>query len=170
MSKQLQIRSRRKRSNPMAVQRLSIAFEVPLAGDVAAIDFPGLELREPDSSRRTWVIGGVSALLHGGVLGLLFLLAALAPSLDEKLIPVQLLKQETPQEAAPAPRVLAERRLPHFAPQVQAVAPQIVNPRVIADSSPALKAEALQMDSVSSVVDRDVVASVVVGVLPLELF
>ena len=99
-----------------------------------------------------WLIGGVSALLHGGVLGLLFLLAALAPSLDERLIPVRLLKHETPEDAAPAPKVLAERRLPNFAPQVQAVAPQIVNPRVIAHSSPALKAEALQMDSVSSVV------------------
>ncbi len=136
----------------MAVRRLGVAFEAPVAGDVAAIDFPGLELREPDSSRRAWWIGGFSALLHGGVLGLLFLLAALAPSLDERLIPVRLLKHETPEDAAPAPKVLAERRLPNFAPQVQAVAPQIVNPRVIAHSSPALKAEALQMDSVSSVV------------------
>ena len=140
------------RSNPMAVRRLGVALGTPLAAGAETIEFPGLELREPETSRRAVLTAGLSALLHGGVLGLLFLLAYLAPALDEKLIPVQLLKEDTPQEAAPAPRVLAERRLPNFAPQVQAVAPQIVNPRVIAQSSPALTAEALQMDSVSSVV------------------
>ena len=131
---------------------MGAAFAMPLTAGAAAIDFPGIEVHEPETSRRALLTGGLSALLHGGVLGLLFLLAYLAPALDEELIPVQLLKEETPKEAAPAPRVLAERRLPNFAPQVQAVAPQIVNPRVIADSSPAVTAEALQMDSVSSVV------------------
>lgn len=136
----------------MAVRRLSAAVAAPLAGEVATLEFPGIELREPETSRRAVLTGGFSALLHGGVLGLLFLLAYLAPSLDEELIPVQLLKQDTPQEAAPAPKVLAERRLPNFAPQVQAVAPQIINPRVIAEASPAVTAEAHQMDSVSAVV------------------
>ena len=92
----------------------------------------------------------VSALLHGGTLGLLILLAALAPELEENFIEVQLLK-ETPETPAPARRALAERRAVNFAPALQAVKPQIVSPRVVAAASPALKAEALDMDAVNAV-------------------
>jgi TonB family protein len=98
--------------------------------------------------------GSFAAFFHFGALGILILFASLAPVIEEELIPVQLIKEEQtrPDEPAPAPKALAERRFRNFAPAVQSVQPQIVNPRVIADASPAVNAEALQMDSVSSVV------------------
>jgi hypothetical protein len=128
------------------------AFERPLAGDVAAAELPNLGLREPESNRRTLVTGGFAALLHFGALGLLLLAASLAPVVDEELIPVQLFKEEppAPDEPAPAPKALAERRALDFAPQMQTVQPQIVNPRVVADARPAIEAEALQMDAVTA--------------------
>jgi len=138
----------------MAARRLDAAFRTPVAGAAAALDFPGVIMREPESSRRTWLTGGAATALHLGILGFLIILASLAPVIEEEIIPVQLLPQEAPKpdEPAPAPKALAERRFPNFAPAVQAVAPQIVNPRVIAEASPAVNADTLQMDSVSSVV------------------
>jgi TonB family protein len=152
MSQQLQFKPHKSRHNPKAIRRVGSAFHQ--GGGALAADFPGLILREPESSRRTWLTGGAATLLHLGVIGGLVLLASLAPPLVEEMIPVQLIKETppAPEEPAPAPRALAERRLPNFAPQVQTVAPQIVNPRVIADASPAVEAQALQMDAVSSVV------------------
>jgi TonB family protein len=152
MSQQLQFKPHKSRHNPKAIRRVGSAFHQ--GGGALAADFPGLILREPESSRRTWLTGGAATLLHFGVIGGLVLLASLAPPLVEEMIPVQLIKETppAPEEPAPAPRALAERRLPNFAPQVQTVAPQIVNPRVIADASPAVEAQALEMDAVSSVV------------------
>ena len=138
----------------MATHRLAAAFDGSVAA-AAAGDFPGLTLREPEDSRRTWVTGGAAAALHFGVLGFLVLLASLAPQIAENIIPVQLMKEEEAprsEEPAPAPKALAERRFANFAPQVQTVAPQIINPRVISDAAPAVRADALQMDAVSSVV------------------
>ena len=64
------------------------------------------------------------------MIGLLLLLAALAPQVAENILEVQLIRDE-PETPRPAPRALAERALPNFAPQVQTVAPQIVNPHII---------------------------------------
>jgi TonB family protein len=154
MSQQLRFNPPKRRTNPMATRRLAAAFDDSVAA-AAAADFPGLTLREPEDSRRTWVSGGAAAAVHFGLLGLLVLLASLAPQVVEEIIPVQLMKEQEPprsEEPAPAPKALAERRFPNFAPQVQTVAPQIINPRVIADASPAVRADVLQMDAVSSVV------------------
>lgn len=136
----------------MASRRLTTAFEPAMAGAPAA-DFPGLTVREPESNRRTWLTGAAAAGLHLGLLGILITIASLAPEVAERLMEVQLIKdQPEPEEPAPAPRALAERRLPNFAPQVQSVAPQIVNPRVIAPAAPAVNAQTLDMDAVASVV------------------
>ncbi len=154
MSQQLRFKPPKRRKNPMATRRLAAAFDSSVAA-AAAEEFPGLTLREPESSRRTWVTGGAAAALHLGLLGFLMLLASLAPQIAEEIIPVQLMKDEPPpksEEPAPAPKALAERRFPNFAPQVQTVAPQIINPRVIAAAAPAVRADTLQMDAVSSVV------------------
>jgi TonB family protein len=138
----------------MSSRRLANAFE-RLSADAPApaLEFPGLTLEEPESSRRAVVAGSLASFLHLGTMGFLVLLASLAPVIDEDLIPVQLLQEEPElDEPAPAPKALAERRMPNFAPSVQAVQPQVVNPRVVAEASPSLSAEALQMDSVSAVV------------------
>ncbi len=76
------------------------------------------------------------------------MLAGLHPVVEEKPLPVTIVKEVPPQpkreksEAAPAPRALAERRNLDFAPQAQAVAPQVINPRVIASAAATREAPA----------------------------
>jgi TonB family protein len=144
------IRPRRARARPR--RRIAAAFTPLASGRAAALTFP-IAFHEPESSKRTLVTGSLAALLHFGLLATLALLASLSPMIDEELIPVRLLHEEppAPEEPAPAPKALAERRSLDFAP-ARAVAPQIVNPNVLAKASPAVKAEALEMESIASVV------------------
>jgi TonB family protein len=153
MSRQLILRGRRKSGRKSSLRRkLRVALTPGAAGAGAVFAYPGYAAGESGDSRRTLATGSLSALIHLGALGLLLLLASLAPVIDEALIPVQLIRDEaTPDEPAPAPKALAERRSRHYAPAAQTLAPQIVNPRVVAAASPAVHAEALQMDAVGSV-------------------
>jgi TonB family protein len=152
MNEERRFRPRKHRANPMATRRLGAAFELAAAGP--PLEFPGVALREPEGRRRAWLSGGLALAVHGGALLGLLLVASLAPEIADQIMEVRILKDQppTPDEPAPAPKALAERRSNLYAPQVQTVAPQIVNPRVIADAAPAVSAEALQMDSVSAVV------------------
>jgi len=146
------VRRRAKRHNPMRTRRVGSAFEKPAPAGAAALAFPGLRLAEPEDRRRTIISGTLAFGIHAGAVGILLLLASLAPVLEEVLIPVQLLKEEVKRdEPAPAPKALAERRSATYAPAVQSIQPQVINPRVIAEAAPSVSAEALQMDSVSSV-------------------
>ncbi|HVN40242.1 MAG TPA: TonB family protein [Myxococcota bacterium] len=153
MKQPLQILRRRKPKHRGPVLRA--AFERPAQGGALAAEYPGYTVPD-DSNRRTVVTGGLAALFHFGLLGVLILFASLAPVVTKEVLPVQLLKEEPePQqkqeEPAPAPKALAERRALPFNPAVQTVNPQIVNPRVIAEASPAIQADALKMDAVTSV-------------------
>lgn len=137
-------------------------FERPAAGGASlAASYPGFSTPDPEGTKRRVATGLLAAFLHFGALGVLILLASLAPVIDEQLIPVQILKEEPPppEEPAAAPKALAERRPLPFNPQVQAIQPQIVNPHVIAEAAPAIRAEALQMDAVSSVAAPTEIAS-----------
>jgi TonB family protein len=146
------VRRRAKRHSPMRTRRAGAAFEKPTRGGAAAMDFPGLALAEPEDRRRTIVSGSLAFGIHAGAVGILLLLASLAPVIEEQLIPVQLLRdQPKREEPAPAPKALAERRSSTYAPAVQSVQPQVINPRVIAEAAPSVSAQALEMDSVSSV-------------------
>jgi TonB family protein len=149
---QLMILPRRSRRGPRRARRIAAAFAPPAGGHAAVLTFP-IAFHEPETSKRTLLTGSLAALLHIGVVATLVFLASLAPVIEEALIPVQLLHDEppAPEEPAPAPRALAERRSLDFAP-ARAVMPQIVNPNVFADASPAVNAEALEMESVASVV------------------
>ena len=151
-AEQLMIQPRRVRRGPRRVRRIAAAFTPPARGQAAVLPFP-IAFHEPETSKRTLVTGSFAALLHFGVVATLVFLASLAPVIEEALIPVQLLHDEppAPEEPAPAPKALAERRSLDFAP-ARAVMPQIVNPNVFADASPAVNAEALEMESVASVV------------------
>jgi TonB family protein len=132
---------------------LHAVFERPAHGGAAAVGYPGYSVPDEEGRRRTAISGFLAALFHGSALGLLILLASLAPAIQDEILPVQLIKEEVtkPDEPAPAPKALAERRALPFNPAVQTVTPQIINPRVIAEAAPAIAAEALQMDAVSSV-------------------
>ncbi len=144
----------RPRAKNKRVKRLVGAAFVQASAAAAGsrADFP-MVFFEPDHGKSTLATGGISALLHLGVLGLLALLTAMQPEIIERIIPVQLLRErppEPPKPPAPARRALAERRKLDFAPAMQAVQPQIVNRRVIAAAAPAIDAELLQMDAVNS--------------------
>jgi hypothetical protein len=141
----LRPRSKHKRAG----HRVGAAFvQAATAGGVAP-DFP-MDFHEPDTGKSKLATAGISAVLHLGVIGLLFLFAALNPEIIEEIIPVQLLREEAPKPPAPARRALAERRNLDFAPAMQTVQPQIVNARVIANAAPAINAEMLQMDSLNA--------------------
>jgi len=145
MSQQLIVRGRRNSRRKSSLQRkLRVSLTPGLAQAAPALAYPGYAEAESDDSRRALVTGSVSALIHLGAIGVLLFLASLAPVLDEELIPVQLLRDEgTPEEAAPAPKALAERRSRHYAPAPQTMAPQVVNPRVVAAATPAVPPELL---------------------------
>jgi hypothetical protein len=141
----LRPRSQRKRTR----FRVRTAFVQAAAAGGAAPDFP-MDFHDPDEGKSTLATGGISAALHLGAIGLLFLLASLNPEIVEEIITVQLLREETPKPPAPARRALAERRKLDFAPAMQTVQPQIVNKRVIASAAPAINAEMLEMDSLNA--------------------
>jgi len=141
----LRPRSERKRAR----QRVGTAFlQAATVGGVAP-DFP-MDFRDPDEGKSKLATGIFSAVIHLGIIGLLFLFASLNPEIVDEIIPVMLLREEAPKPPAPARRALAERRKLDFAPAMQAVQPQIVNKRVIAEAAPAINAEMLQMDSLNS--------------------
>ncbi len=147
MTQQSILRPRSARKRPR--QRVGTAFlHAATAGGVAP-DFP-MDFHEPDEGKSRLATGTISAAIHFGAIGLLFLFAALNPEVVEEIIPVQLLHEKEPQAPAPARRALAERRKLDFAPAMQTVQPQIVNKRVIANAAPAINAEMLQMDSLNA--------------------
>jgi hypothetical protein len=119
---------------------------------VAAADFPGIAIPDPEGGRARWVSGGISLLLHGAAVGLLLLAAWLAPEeMVEEIIEITRIQEEVaPDEPAPAPRVLAET-LGRYDPAPMAVAPQIVSPAVIQRAAPVVDAERLQIDTLSPV-------------------
>ena len=141
----LRPRSERKRAR----RRVSTAFlQAATAGGVAP-DFP-MDFRDPDQGKSKLATGAISAALHLGAIGLLFLFASLNPKIVEEIIHVRLLREEAPKAPAPARRALAERRKIDFAPAMQTVQPQIINKRVIANAAPAIDAKLLQMDSLNA--------------------
>jgi len=152
MSEQFRFQRRRKRKIPAHGRAVQLAFSPPARGGAITASYPGYGCPDEDGRKRQLATALLAAFVHFGALATLMILAALAPVIEEQLIPVQLLKEEPPPpKPSAAPKALAERRPLPFSPQVQAVAPQIVNPHVIAEAAPAIQAEALQMDAVSSI-------------------
>src|SRR5262245_6576582 len=162
MSESMGIRHRT-RKTPMQARRVGASLHA--GAGVAALrePFPGMYSVAAASRAEAVKSGTVSAVLHGGILLMLFLMVWLNPRIAEEILPVQLIKEEPPKaqpkpepepelEPAPAPKALAERRSMDFAPQAQAVAPQIVNPTVVAQMAPQLQAQKIEMNQVAQVV------------------
>ena len=147
MTQQSILRPRSKSKH--AKRRVGAAFlQAATAGGVAP-DFP-MDFRDPDEGKSKLATGGISAAIHLGIIGLLFLFASLNPEIVDEVIPVMLLHEEAPKPPAPARRALAERRKLDFAPAMQTVQPQIINKRVIAEAAPAINTEMLEMDSLNA--------------------
>jgi len=94
----------------------------------------------------------VSALIHAGLLGLIFLAAWLTPpKVVEDIIEIQHLPdQVTKEEAAPRPKVLAESRS-RFDPAPMALAPRVVNPAVLQPRANQIEARQVNVAKVSPV-------------------
>ncbi len=151
MSEPVLYRRRPHRSSPMRSRRLGASFQAAGAGG-ETVEFPGLEILEPDNNRR-FVTTGFSILVHGVLIGALFLAAYLAPVEEiEELIEITRIEDTVANEApAPAPKVLAEVSKRLYDPSRMAVAPQIVSPAVVQKASPVVAAGKLDMESLNPI-------------------
>lgn len=75
-----------------------------LAGgwQAATADGPRLVMAEPEDRRREWIAGSLTTLLHLSALGVLLLLAWMAPPVEE-LIPVKIIRELPGADVKPAP-------------------------------------------------------------------
>jgi TonB family protein len=171
MSQPLRYR-RRHAATPMRTRRVGAAFRQGSKATARREPFPGMNLDVASKRGEAVRSGTLSAVIHGALLLLLFLLPILYPTIREEVLPVQIIKEEPPPppppppqpkeeveakpepkpEPAPAPKALAERRSMDFAPQAQAVAPKIINPTVIQQAAPTINAQKMQMNEVAQVV------------------
>lgn len=150
MSDPVVMRRRKRRTSPMRSRRLGAAAAGGAGG--AAAEFPGLEILEPSSARGRLVTGSFAFLLHGAMIGALFLAAWLAPVEEiEELIEITRIEETvTKEEPAPAPRVIAEARTV-YDPSRMAVKPQVVSPAVVQKAAPVVAARKLDMESLNPV-------------------
>ena len=146
-------RREKKARGPMRSRKLGTRLDSTAGAAAAAADFPGLDLDGPDNARGRTVSTTLSLLLHGALLGALFLAAYLAPVEEiEELIELQRAPDEVAkEEPAPAPRVVRERASPVFDPSKMAVAPQVVNPVVIQKRAPVVSAPKVDVQNVNTV-------------------
>ncbi len=142
------VRRRKRRPTPMRERRGLGPRALLPAG--AAIEFPGTEMPEPESARERLLAGLISLAVHAGGIGLIALLAALAPEeLIEQLIEVTRLPDTASEErSAPRPKVIAESS-GRYAPAPQAIAMLIHNPAVIQRRAAVVEATALRREAVS---------------------
>jgi hypothetical protein len=154
----LVVRRRRARKTPLRERRIGAALDArPAAGTDPAAGFPGLDLAERSHRRGRALSGGVSLLLHGGLLAALALASWLAPveEIEEiiKLERVQDVSEPEPRKEEPAarPRVVAERASPVFDPAAMAVAPRVVNPVVVQQKAPAVTAQKVEVENLGVV-------------------
>lgn len=145
-------RRRPHRRSPMRSRRLGASLNAAGASG-EMVEFPGLEILEPDSTRSRLVTTGFSVLVHGVLIGALFLAAYLAPVEEiEKLIEITRIEDTVAkEEPAPAPKVIAEASRRLFDPSRMAVQPQIVSPAVVQKASPVVAASKLDMESLNPI-------------------
>jgi hypothetical protein len=160
---------------------MGAAFKAGAAATGRRQPFPGMNLEVARSRGETVRSTTISALLHGLILLLLFVVAAVTHVIPEEVLPVTLIKETPPPppppppeeakvepspepEPAPAPKALAERKSLDFKPQAQAIAPQVINPTVIQQAAPAVNAEALKLNTVAPInAPKDIAHATVVA-------
>ncbi len=153
MSEPVHYRRRPHRSSPMRSARLGAAHASGGGAGGEAVEFPGLDILEPDSARGRLLTTGFSFLVHGAMIGALFLAAWLAPVEEiEELIEITRIEDNVAkEEPAPAPKVIAEAAKRLYDPSRMAVAPQIVSPAVVQKASPVVAASKLDMESLNPI-------------------
>ena len=142
------VRRRRKRTTPMKVPRGPRVQTLAAAG--VPLDFPGTEMPEPASTRERLLAGAASFLVHASAIGLMALLASLAPEeLVDSIIEVTRLPDAASEEpSAPRPKVIAEAA-GRFDPAPQAVPTLVHNPTVIQYRASLVEATTLRREAVS---------------------
>lgn len=149
---------RRRRSRPRPTQRLRIAAAAsgPLPAGAAPGEVPDLGIPESGRGRGRGGIwaGGVSLLVHGGLLGALLAAAWLAPpetQEEEEVFKIERIEEEiVSEEPAPAPKVVAESR-GSYDPAPMAKPAQVASPAVVKPARAAERAEKLDVETVSPV-------------------
>jgi len=134
-------------------------------------DFPGSEMAEPELTRERVLASAVSFLAHAGLIGLMALLAALAPEeLIEEIIEVTRLPDTASEErSAPRPKVIAESS-GRYAPAPQAVPTMVHNPAVIQHRAPSVEATTLRREAVAAVAAPRQVARAAVEVAQVRAY
>jgi hypothetical protein len=79
--------------------------------EAATAGGPRLVLADPEDRRSTWIAGSLTTLLHAGAIGILILLAWLAPPVEE-LIEVKIIRELPGADVKPAParKIIQPRR------------------------------------------------------------
>ena len=150
-SEEFVIRRRRPRATPMRSRRFGATAMGAAAAGAAPVEFPGIDFADQDTTKGRWFGFGLAALIHGGLLAFLVVLAAMNPEIAENIIELQLMKEPPAERTDPAParRVVAERRSANYAPQAQAMKADVANPKVVARRS-AISSDALKVDAVGA--------------------
>lgn len=154
MSGDLVVRRRHRRAarrgSRAAHLRVGRAFS---AGHTLAIpsggEIPSLTLPEPEGGRRALVSGSLAVLVHGLAIGIMILIAWLAPEVVEELIEVKIIRElpgsNTPP---PAPKQIQARRPAAMA----AIAPQALAQPAQPIAPVQVSAEAIRMDRIDTAV------------------
>ena len=82
MNEQIRIFHRTRARTTMAAARMGAAFE-KAAGTRVAYEFPGLSLKDPEGDPAHAADRRLATLVHVGAVGILLLLASLAPVIEE---------------------------------------------------------------------------------------
>lgn len=132
-------------------------------GDFAAAGHtPNLAMPEPEDRRSALIAGSLTTLLHGLVLGILVLLAWLAPPV-EQLIEVRIIRELPGSDAEPAParKIIQPRARPRTVQTAaRRVTPQAVaQPRMMNVAPQQLNLNALKQAAAPQAVQRRQVVS-----------
>jgi hypothetical protein len=136
----------------------SVARLEPLAATGAHA--PSLVLRDPESTRDSIISGSITTFVHVAAFGVLFLLAWLAPPVQE-LIQVRIIRELPGSNAEPAParRILKPRRQRTPIAAARHVTPQAVaQPRIAELSAEQVKLNELRKAAPQTVQRRQVVS------------
>ena len=122
---------------------------------------PSLVLRDPEDARNTIISGSITMFVHAAAFAVLFLLAWLAPPVEE-IIEVRIIRELPGSNAEPAParKILKQRRQRTPVAAAQRVSPKAVaQPRVLNLAAEQVRLNELRKAAVPQLVQRRQVVS-----------
>jgi TonB family protein len=159
MSQLPRLKSRHRAKRPVSMLAAGGGLQLAAAGGAAGVA-PTLVMPQPDERKSSIISGSVTTLVHVAVFGSLFVLAWLAPPI-EQLIPVRIIRElpGTNAEPAPARKILKPRQQRKVQAARQVTAQAVQQPRVMKMSAEQLKMNKLRKAAAPQAVQRRQVAS-----------